>query len=287
MSLTKASSRACWPAVATALLTISEPIDAERLPLWEIAVGGVGMQLPVYRGADESRSLLLPFVYPVYRGDIWRVDDEGARGLLFSSDRVDVKLSLDGNLPADSDDIDRRDGMPDLDPTVQVGPSLEFKLWNTVAANQQVTFNLPLRAVVALDFSDAQAIGFTTSPHVRYNRSVALLNRPWRLRLSAGLEFGSAAYHDYYYEVDPQYATAERPAYDAEAGYGGTRVVFTFTSRHPDGTNWLSLFARHDHVEGAKFEDSPLVASSNGLTVGLVYAYFFARSKQTVLLEKD
>ncbi len=267
------------------LLTASEPGRADALPLWEVAAGGVGMRLPVYRGADETRSFVLPFVYPVYRGPIWRVDDEGARGVLFSSDRLDLKLSLDGNLPADSDDIDRRDGMSDLDPTVQIGPSLEIKLWRDRAAHQQLSVNLPLRAVFTLDFEDGEAIGFTTSPHLRYNRSVRLLGRPWRLRLSAGLEFGSEAFHDYFYEVEPRFATPERTAYDADGGFGGTRFVFTFTSRHPGGKNWLSLFARYDEIDGAVFEDSPLVSRSDGLTVGFVYAYFFARSKQTVLVE--
>ena len=275
--------QAVWlTAAITLLLATGEPVRADRLPLWELAAGGVGLHVPVYRGAEESRSLVLPFVYPVYRGHIWRVDDEGARGLLFSSDRVNVELSLDGNIPADSDDIDRREGMPDLDPTVQLGPSLEFELWNARSARQQVRLNLPLRAVFTVDIAGSEAIGFAASPHVRYNRSMRFLDRPWRLRLSAGLEFGTEAFHDYYYQVDSQFDTPERAAYDAEAGYGGTRMIFTLTSRHPRGANWLSLFARHDQIDGAVFADSPLVSSSDGLTIGFVYAHLFARSKTLV-----
>lgn len=255
---------------------------AETRPLWEIGAGGGGLRIPDYRGADQSQSLVFPFVYPVYRGSFLRVDNEGVRGLVFSSDRFKFDFSLDANTPVDSDDNDAREGMPDLDPSVQIGPSLEIKLWDAPVGRQKLSLNLPLRGVFAVDSSGLDGIGLVASPNIRYNRKVPFLDRQWKLRLSAGLEFGSDRFHDYYYEVKPEFVTPERPAFEADAGFGGTRFIFTFNGRHPKGKNWISLFARYDRIDGAEFGDSPLVRRNDGLTVGFIYAHFLFRSKKMV-----
>lgn len=266
---------------ALCLAFMATPAIAETRPLWEISVGGGGLRIPDYPGADESQSFLFPFVYPVYRGRIMRVDNEGVRGLLFTSDRVKFDLSLDASIPVDSQDNDARQGMPDLDASLQFGPSLEIKLWEAAQGRQRLSLNLPVRSVFTVG-SSVDSIGFTGSPHIKYLRSVWWLKRRWRLRLSGGLEFGSKRYYEYYYGVAPEFATAARPAYDADGGYGGTRFIFTFHSRHPKGKNWISVFARYDRLDGAVFEDSPLVRRSDGFTVGLIYAHFLVRSKRTV-----
>ncbi|MDH3690346.1 MAG: MipA/OmpV family protein [Gammaproteobacteria bacterium] len=255
------------------------------LPLWEIGAGGGGLRIPDYRGADEFQSFVFPIIYPVYRGRILRVDDEGVRGFLFKSDRLKFDISLDAAIPVDSDDNDAREGMPDLDATVQFGPSLEIKLWDAPLSLQRVSLNLPLRGVFAVDASSVDGIGLTFSPNIKYNRTVTILDRQWKLRLSGGLEFGSNRFHDYYYEVKPEFVTPVRPAFDPDAGFGGTRFIFTFNGRHPKGKNWISVFARYDQIDGATFEDSPLVRRSSGFTVGFIYAHYLFHSKKSVAVE--
>ena len=88
---------------------------AER-PLWELALGGGVVSLPYYRGAESNRVLPVPVVYPVYRGDFLKVDEEGVRGLFFQSERVKLDVSLDGTVPGSDDDVEGREGMPALDP---------------------------------------------------------------------------------------------------------------------------------------------------------------------------
>ncbi len=266
-------------AVAFASLTVNDNLRAQELPLWEVGIGPSVISLPYYRGAASNNTVALPFLYPVYRGERFRVDDKGVRGKIFHTDRVRLDISADANTPGDSDDIEGRDGMSDLDPTVQVGPSLEVKLWEKAQDRQRLTLNLPVRGVFALD-SGLDSIGYTFSPHLTWNRNVELFSRQWRLGVSGGFQFGSRDYHDYYYSVAPEFARAGRAAYSANSGYGGTRFTVSLVSRNRN--NFFSVFARYDRLDNAEFEDSPLKFRDDGLTVGFAFAWFLWQSDRTV-----
>ncbi len=254
-------------------------VHAEELPLWELALGGGALQIPEYRGSNDNRQIAFPFVYPVYRGDFLRVDDRGVRGVFYVTDRAELDISADANTSVNSDDTSVRNGMPDLDPTVQFGPIVQLRVWPEQPSRQVLLLNLPVRSVFAIGDSVRQ-VGWTASPHLTLYKRVDLFDRRWRLGLSAGLEFGDNDYHDYYYRVNPEFATDSRPAFDAGGGFGGTRFIATFVSRGKK--SWMSFFARYDRLDGATFDDSPLVERNDGLTFGFIYARFFARSKRMV-----
>ena len=164
---------------------------AERLPLWEVGVGAGALRIPDYRGAAETHDYPFPFIYPAYRGRVFKVDETGVHGMLLESDRLKLDVSLDGAVPVKSDANGVRAGMPDLDPTLQFGPALKVKLWEAAPARQSLILNLPLRAVFAIDSSGVDHIGYTASPHLTYYRRVDVAGQPWKLGLSGGLEFGS------------------------------------------------------------------------------------------------
>ena len=126
-------------------------------------------------------------------------------------------------------------------------------------------------------------MGFAGSPHLTFYQGLDFLGRTWRLGLSAGLQFGDRELHEYYYQVESEFARPGRDEYDARSGFGGTRFIATLVSR-TDKT-WISLFARYDRLDGAVFEDSPLVERSDGLTVGFIYSWFVARSNRTVTVD--
>ncbi len=274
------TSRAMGAVLAIGVVAWVCDARAEELPLWELAVGGGVLSVPEYRGADRTRTVPFPFIYPLYRGQRLRIDDEGVRGILYESRRIRFDISADANTPVESDDTSVRAGMPDLDPTVQLGPMLQVRLWTNPEARRTLFLNLPARAVFALNSSGIDQVGYTFSPHLTLYQWFRFLGRPWRVGLSGGLEFGSDKLHEFYYQVDPEFATPTRPAYDATGGYGGTRFIATLVSR--TDKSWISIFARYDRFDGAVFEDSPLVERSDGLTVGFIYSRFVARSKKTV-----
>lgn len=259
------------------------PAKAAERPLWELALGGGVINLPFYRGAGSNRVLPVPFIYPVYRGEFLKVDEEGVRGLFFESERVKLDVSADGTVPGSDDDVEGREGMPNLDPTVQVGPSLTVDLWRSKPHNQRLILTLPLRGVFTVETSPAY-IGLAASPKVTYYRDTRFAGRYWRLGATGGLEFGSTKLHDYFYTVDPTFQTPDRPAFKADSGYGGPR--FTLSAQSRRGNNWIGAFLRYDDVTGAVFEDSPLVRQSSNFSAGIVVGWFIARSK-TMVTEPD
>lgn len=248
-------------------------------PLWELVLGGGTLRTPEYVGSRHDRNFPFPLIYPVYRGEWLRSDSEGVRGLLFTSERLELDVGFDGNTSVRSGGT-LREGMPDLDATVQFGPMLKWLAWEDPQKRRLLVVNAPVRAAFAVDFDHVDHIGFSAFPHLTFYQYFDLWGRVWRLGLSAGALFNSGEYNDYYYKVAPQYATATRPAYDPDGGYGGARFIATLVSK--TNKNWISLFARYDRLDGAAFESSPLVERSGALTFGVAMAFSVLRSKTMV-----
>jgi MipA family protein len=173
--------------ISVIVLAPGQSAHAAERPLWELAVGGGVLSLPFYRGAESNEILPVPFVYPVYRGEFLRVDEEGVRGMFFESDRVKLDFSADGSIPGSDDDVEGREGMPGLDLAVQLGPSLVVDLWRREPHTQRLILTLPLRGVVTVDTSP-EYLGLAASPKLTYQRDARLAGRYWRLAMTGGVE---------------------------------------------------------------------------------------------------
>ena len=118
--------------------------------------------------------------------------------------------------------------------------------------------------------------GVTLSPYLNYEirryREAALT----RYNLSLGPIFASSRYHDYFYAVDPEFVTPQRPEYEADSGYSGSRITLGLT-HHLDEFKF-GVFARYDNLDGAAFEDSPLVETRDYFVVGLVFGWILGES---------
>lgn len=242
-------------------------------PLWELGFGAASLYLPHYRGSEQGRSWLLPLPYAVYRGAVLRADRDGARAVLFDSQRVNLDLSLAASAPTSSRDNRARSGMPDLAPTIEFGPNLNVTLAQGPSWKLQARF--PLRAVFTLR-SDPQALGYATSPVLNLD----LRAQGWNIGLQGGPLAATQRQHAYYYSVDPAYATTTRPRYSAAGGAAGWRLTFGASRRF--GDIWLGGFVRADSLAGARFDDSPLVTRRQHLSAGLALSYVFASSSQHV-----
>lgn len=257
---------------------------ADSLPLWEIGLGGGVLRIPDYRGAQDARVYPYPFAIPFYRGKYLRSDEDGVRGEVLLSKRIKFDFSLDGNVPVKSGDVLARQGMPDLAPTFQIGPALNIKLWHSAQEQSSFIAFLPVRFAIAVEFPELYHIGYTLSPRLNYNRKVGFMGGKWNMGIGVSLEYGSEAFHDYYYQVDPQYATATRPAYDAQGGFAGYRSIFTFYRRFTN--TWVSFYGRYDRIDDAVFEDSPLAVRKDGTTVGFLVTWILFKS-ETMVEERD
>jgi outer membrane scaffolding protein for murein synthesis (MipA/OmpV family) len=92
------------------------------------------IDFPAYRGSDERRTYVLPVPYVAYRGKFLKVDRERIRGLFFKNDKAELDVSLSGSVPVKSADNRARQGMPNLEPTLEMGPTLNLFLQHSARA---------------------------------------------------------------------------------------------------------------------------------------------------------
>ncbi len=246
-------------------------------PLWELGVGVGGLSLPDYRGSDQSHVYSFPVPFFIYRGTWLKADREGTRALLVNTDRIKLDVSLGASPPTRTSDNNARAGMPNLPGTFEIGPDLNITLAAQAQNRWKLDLRLPVRAAVTLE-RDPRFIGTTFSPNL--NLDLNDLGGGWRLGLLTGPLFADAKNHGFFYTVEAPYATSSRPSYRATGGYSGWRVLAA-TSRRV-GDIWWGAFLRYDQLNGAAFEDSPLVSKRSAVTAGLAVAWVFATSSQQV-----
>ncbi len=256
------------------------PAWAGEEPLWESGLGLGFTSVPDYRGSDEGHTYILPIPYFVYRGDRLHIDRRGIHGDIVGTNGFLLDLSIGLGPPAQSDDNAARIGMPDLYPTVEAGPSLRWRWYENTDKDRALSLNLPARAVVASNLVHTHYIGWVFSPNLAFD-ALNVAGGGWNLSSSIGPLYATEKYHDYFYEVKPQYATSTRPAYDARSGYSGSRLTLTMSKRFADF--WLGGFMRYDALRNAAFEDSPLMRQSHSFMAGVGISWIFARSEETVI----
>lgn len=253
---------------------------AEQLPLWEAGAGISVIGFPDYRGSDQRRSWVLPFPYIVYRGEFLKADERRIRGLFYKTDRFELDVSVNATVPVKSSENDARRGMPDLDPTLEIGPSLNFSLLRTDDRRTTLELRLPVRAAIATDFSRAEFAGWVFEPNLNFDVRDAFGYTGWKAGLLAGPVFADRRHNEYFYAVDPAFATAARPAYSPGGGYAGTQFIAAVSKRYRDF--WVGGFARWDTLHHAVFDDSPLVRTNRYFAAGVAVAWVFGESKTTV-----
>jgi MipA family protein len=263
-----------------ALALLAGTAHGEPRPQWELGMGATAFSLPDYRGSDERRGYVYPIPYFIYRGEKVRVDRQGVRGVFFESDRVELDFSIYGTPPVDSSNNQARRGMPDLDPTLEIGPLLSVSLWRDRVSERRLDLRLPLRAVIATDLSHAHRAGWVFHPQLSLGMRPRLGDGRWNLGVQTGPLFATSRYHAYFYGVDERFATPDRPAYTARAGYSGWSATAGLSRRYRQF--WAGGFVRYDALKGAAFEDSPLVRRQSSVMAGIAFAWVLTESARMV-----
>lgn len=261
-------------------LSFGAAARADPFPLWEVGAGAAAVNLPDYRGSDQNRVFVLPIPYIIYRGETLKIDRQKVRGLLYSSEIAELDLSISGSVPVRSRDNRAREGMPDLDPTLELGPSVNVFLYRGMSGKLSLELRLPLRAVESSDFHSVHHEGWLFHPHLNVDLKGVVPGPGWSLGLLAGPLFGSRAYHDYFYGVRPELARPGRPAYDAKGGYAGMQLVAALSKRFQN--YWFGAFIKADSLNSAAFVDSPLVKRKYAIAGGFAAAWIFAKSSTMV-----
>ncbi len=282
MALSKKSVFAALGGLGLALAAATSVQAGEEQPLWEVGAGVAAFSFPSYRGSDQTNNFLMPVPHFTYHGDFLKADRQGIRGSFFDSDRVDLTISLALAPPASSDDIKARAGMRDLDATFEIGPQLDITFWRSENRARFVKLLLPLRAAFTVE-GTPRDIGWVFHPKLNMDITDLPGLPGWNLGLLAGPLFGDKRQHAYYYTVAPQYATADRPAYEAKAGYAGMQYLVAFSKRFPK--YWVGSFVRYDNLSGATFADSPLVRQKDYYAGGLAITWILGESSTRVKVD--
>ena len=250
-----------------------------ELPLWEVGLFGGAGRLPHYRGSDEYKTYFLPLPFFIYRGEVFRANREGVKSIFWENDRLETGLSMSGNPPVDDDNL-AREGMPELGAIGEIGPMLKGYLRERRHPN-------PFYAVAAVRMAiSADPDNFHTA-HEGFRGDVRLVYRnytrleKWKVvfGLNAAVDFADAEGQRYFYEVEPDYATSERPAYSPHGGYSGFSLSANAT-KSLNSRLKLGVYYRWDNLAGSSYEDSPLVMTENNHIVGAALIWNIHRSEK-------
>jgi len=251
--------------------------ETRQAPLWEFGLGIGATAFQDYPGSDTTRVYPIPVPYFVYNGTFLRADKNGVRGLLINQDWLELNISGDINAVVPHDTA--RYGMPELRPTIELGPAVYFHLINRDSGRLKLDLQVPIRAAFTIS-SSPQSIGWIGDPRLVLKIKDTLGMPGWDTELGSGPMFIDKKYSDYYYSVAPQYATASRPAYTAPGGYSGTQFGITLRKRF--SSVWFGAYVHYDTLRGAVFLDSPLVERDYDWSAGFGFAWILGRSARLV-----
>ena len=255
--------------------------EVEELPLWELGIFGFYLHLPHYRGSDQYSDYLFPLPFIIYRGDLFQATRDGFKSIFSRTENFEVNVSLYGNPPVD-DDNRAREGMDELDPVFEIGPALKWYFLGR-HPTRSLFLRAAARAVTAVDVPnlfDWRYVGVHGDLYLIY-RNRSLWNSLWEWGVNTGFDFTDGSYNDYFYGVPEEAVRPGREAYDADGGYAGF-MVSTMLARRIPGFGKILAYVRWENVDGAIYENSPLVKENNNFTVGVTVEWMLFTSKAKV-----
>jgi len=270
-----------WPCLVLAILLTpiiagaDDNLAEEQEPLWEMNLAGFARYGPSYPASEETQVNIVPLPFPIYRGKFLRVGDETDRPVttrLFRRDRIKLDIDFGLNFPADSDEIDARTGMPDLDLLAEAGPELELQFVDGPKLGD-VFLTLQTRGAFSFDGLDPTWRGLIFSSELKYARPLNNDRSEVKVRITP--EWAGNEYMDFFYGVAPEFSTLDREAYNAKGGYLGTQLTFSLKHEFTDEFS-LRTGLRFGFYQGARNRTSPLFTAetNTGVYVALLWKFW-------------
>jgi MipA family protein len=238
----------------------------ENTDFIELGIGLSYFQVPHYLGSNQSEKYIIPYPHIRFQSKYLSIDRAVVQAHLSESDIFQLDVSFNGALKVDSDDNLLRQGMPDLDYILEAGPSFNWLLYGSFAAKNKITFDFPVRSVVATDVSAIDAIGWRLEPTLHWFKEWTK-DFHWEMDQQLRLLYASEDYHDYFYSVDTAFVNASRSFFDAKDGYGGWQYRLKLKARH--NNRILGVFIIYSDISDAVYKDSPLVVEKSNITIGV------------------
>ncbi|MDP5149715.1 MipA/OmpV family protein [Rheinheimera baltica] len=235
----------------------------EAQPLWEFGVGGGLGQVPNYPASSEHNVIALAAPYVVYRGDVFRIGDGNARAVVVEGSDIEIDISVGGAFSADSDDNTAREGMPELDFLFEIGPQLIYRIKDFSfdnGGNARLNAHLQARSVFSTDFGRIDHRGYVFQPELSYQQRGALFEDT-AFQASFSLIFATEKLQDYFYQIDDQFVSNARSAFDASGGFLGAELAAGIS------------FSLHKNIRG--------------FAGGSIKSHYGAANRSSPLFEKD
>ena len=254
----------------------------EPLSLWEFGIGGATIEVANYPASSQRNFIAAASPYAVYRGDIFRVGDgNGLRAIVVDKSNLEIGLSFGGAFAADSENGTAREGMPELDILLEVGPQAIYRIKDysfKEGGNAHINARLQLRTAFSTDFSSINSRGFVLNPVITYQQRGRLL-KGTALSASFGMIFATERFHDYFYEVPEQFMTNQRTSYDAKGGYLGSRLALNISFPISNSIRGFAGVGTQIH-NGSVNEDSPLYEKDITYSASLGFVWRLYKSKK-------
>ncbi len=258
---------------------IRNTTDDQALPKLELGLGASGVFINDYPGSNQQHYVWLPIPYLVYRGNFLRADQNGdMRGVFLQNAEIDIDASASGSVPVNSNLDQAREGMPNLDWMGEVGPRLLVHIYRS--SKYSLEASVPVRWVFSTDLTRIDDRGFDFNPEI-YLRRRAWFDPHGTVLAYYGALWGTSQLTRYFYEVSPQYATADRPVYSAVPGYMYDYVGFEYHhTSSPTSPLIMFVGVSESFLAGAANRLSPLMLSIENQEVIAGFIYDFYRSKE-------
>ena len=242
-------------------------------------VAATAARLPHYIGSDEYKNYLFPLPYLIYRGEFIQADRDNMRTIFFKNGNFETDLSLWGNPPVPGNNR-ARTGMDELDALVEIGPAIRYYFQHDGRRDA-----LYLKGAIRTAFS----VGWESGPEIHYqglHGSMHLVmkneslfkDQGMRVSLSSGIHFADSTFNTYFYEVDMEDISQQRPFYSTGGGYSGFSFSGSITRRVLPYLTF-GCYGRWDNINGATYDKSPLVGTENNYTIGTMLIFTLAKSR--------
>ncbi|UTP73147.1 MipA/OmpV family protein [Alteromonas sp. LMIT006] len=251
----------------------------EALPLWEWGLAGGAGVSPDYPASAETDLVVLMIPYVIYRGDTFRFGDGQAQAVVKETNRWQFDVSLGLAFPSDSDDQSIREGMPDLDLFFEVGPQATYLVVDKQYKGGGVgrlKAILQARAVSSTDFSKLKHHGYVFEPELVWQQRGRWFSHS-ALTVRLGATFATQGVHSVFYDVEPQFVTEQRPLYESDSGYLGSKFTVGLSLELTDNLRGF-VGGIINFNQGAANRDSPLFEKDISYSFGAGFAWRLYKS---------
>ncbi len=256
-------------------------------PGFEFGLAAASVQVAAYPSSSvtSERYFLAPWF--VYRSDNVQVKDGGIKLIAYESEKLTIDLGLGGSLNADTSETPLRDGMPDIDYLLELGPRFNVRLMDNTNTHGRNRLNwiTAYRFALSTDFKRLDYRGPVLNTELSFRRS-GLANNKLSFQASIGSTWVGNQLMDYFFSVAPEFETADRPQYNANGGFLGLDLSAGFQYKPVPAVNtFLGLGVTS--LNGSKNDDSPLFEEDINTRVIVGVSWKLYQSKRTVSVANE